>query len=109
MYCIGTVTTQYWCHVPAPCPNFGNSTIVLGYTFHVWPMIFPNGTPALDVSVLGAGASGTGNLLLSNPMGTAVVWASSDGVFLAIWTNAPPSWESSPPDGANVMCGVVVS
>jgi hypothetical protein len=106
LYCTQTLTVHGWCHVGTPCPYMGNSTVLLGYTFTVQPLITSNGTPGLSVSAYGLNELGTGHLLLSNPMGTPVAWTSSDGRLLVLWTNPLPSWENPMPDSATVICGV---
>jgi hypothetical protein len=106
MYCTQTLTTRGWCHVGMPCPYMGNSTLLLGYTFNVQPLITENGTLGLSVGAYGPGEPGTGHLLLSNPMGTPVAWTSSDGRLLVLWPNPPASWESPMPESATVICGV---
>jgi len=106
VYCTQTMNVYHWCHEPAPCPYFGNSTTLLGYQFNVFPLITPNGTPGLEMSVLGPNEPGTGVLLLSNPIGAQVTWTSSDGLLLVVWPSPPPSWESPLPDSTHVICGV---
>jgi len=108
VYCTQTMTVHHWCHEPAPCPYFGNSTTLLGYQFNVFPLVTPNGTPGLEVSALGANEPGSGVLLLSNPMGAAVTWTSADGLLLIVWPSPPPTWVSPLPDSTYVICGVAV-
>jgi hypothetical protein len=108
-YCTETLTTRGWCPSGTPCPYMGNSTVLLGYTFNVQPLLAENGTPGLEVGAYGPGEPGTGHLLLSNSFGTEVMWTSTDGLLLVIWTNAPPSWQTPPPEAANALCGVAES
>jgi hypothetical protein len=106
LYCTQTLTTHGWCREPAPCPNLGNSTFLLGYTFTAFPLIDPNGTPGLSLSVLGPGGFGIGVLLLTHSFAAPVEWTSSDGLVLVIWPNPPPSWERPLPESTSVICGV---
>jgi len=108
-YCTQTLTTRGWCQVGYPCPYMGNSTVLLGYTFNVQPLVDSNGTPGLEVGASGGGEYGTGHLLLANPTGAAVSWTSSDGKLLVLWPNPPPSWQRPIPDSATVICGVAGS
>jgi len=108
-YCTQSLTLHHWCPSGTPCPDYWQTTVLLGDTFRFFPIVDRNGTAMLSVSVSEPNFTNYSFTLWAAPFGAPVGWIAPDGSALVNWPSPPVAWAAHLPNTTTVICGVAAS